>query len=80
MPIIFLPRFPLREQAQQDQMSVVMEQQLVIYEISARKHFSTSDEGASASFARMCQIRLFASKFVQYFLKRTLCLIVVYPL
>jgi hypothetical protein len=36
---------------------------------------NTSDEGASASFARMCRIRLPASKFVQYFLKRTLCLI-----
>jgi hypothetical protein len=31
----------------------------------------TSDEGASASFAQMCLIRL----LVQYFLKRTLCLI-----
>jgi hypothetical protein len=31
----------------------------------------TSDERASASFARMCLIRL----LVQYFLKRTLCLI-----
>jgi hypothetical protein len=35
----------------------------------------TSDEGASASFARMCRIRLLASKLVQYFLKRTLRLI-----
>jgi hypothetical protein len=44
--------------------------------MSARRHFlRTSDEGASASFARMCRIRLLASKFVQYFLKRTLCLI-----
>jgi hypothetical protein len=36
---------------------------VVIYEMSARRHFSliilgTSDEGASASFARMCRIRL----------------------
>jgi hypothetical protein len=36
---------------------------IVIYEMSARRHFSriilgTSDEGASASFARMCRIRL----------------------
>jgi hypothetical protein len=32
---------------------------IVIYEMSARRHFlRTSDEGASASFARMCRIRL----------------------
>jgi hypothetical protein len=39
----------------------------------------TSDEGASALFARMCRIRLLASKFVQYFWKRTLCLICRIP-
>jgi hypothetical protein len=33
----------------------------------------------SASFARMCRIRLLASKFVQDFLKRTLCLIGCIP-
>jgi hypothetical protein len=48
--------------------------------MSARKQFSriisgTSDEGASASFVRMCQLRFLASKFIQYFFKRTLCLI-----
>jgi hypothetical protein len=36
----------------------------------------TSDEGASASFARMCRIRLLAWKFV---LTRTLCLICRIP-
>jgi hypothetical protein len=35
----------------------------------------TSDKGASASFARMCRIRLRASRFLQYFLKLTLCLV-----
>jgi hypothetical protein len=37
--------------------------------------WSTSDEGASVSFARMCRLHLLAWKFVQYFLKRTLYLI-----
>jgi hypothetical protein len=52
---------------------------VVTYEMSARRHLRPSDEGASASFARMCRIRLLASKFVQYFLKRTLCLICRVP-
>jgi hypothetical protein len=44
-----------------------MKAKIVIYEMSA-------------SFARMCRIRLLVSKFVQYFLKRTtLCLICRIP-
>jgi hypothetical protein len=53
---------------------------IVIYEPSARRYFSpTSDEGASASFVGICRIRLLASKFVQCFLKGTLCLICRVP-
>jgi hypothetical protein len=59
------------------------ETKIVIYQMSAIMTFfvyeriicGTSHQGPSASFARMCRIRLLASKFVQYFLKRTLCLI-----
>jgi hypothetical protein len=38
-----------------------------------------SDAGASALFPRMCRIRLRALKFVQYFLKQTLCMICGVP-
>jgi hypothetical protein len=41
--------------------------------------WGTSDKGASASFARMCRIRLPVSKPVQHFLKPTLCLICRIP-
>jgi hypothetical protein len=60
---------------------------IVIYEMSVIMTFfvyeriicGTSYQGPSASFARMCRIHLLASKFVQYFLKRTLCLICRVP-
>jgi hypothetical protein len=51
---------------------------IVIYEMSARRYFS-----GMRAFARTYRIRLLASMFVQYFLKRTLCLIgrkYAYPL
>jgi hypothetical protein len=42
---------------------------MVIYEMSPRRYYRTSDEGASASFVRMCRIRLLASKMVAWLFK-----------
>jgi hypothetical protein len=56
----------------------------VIYEPSAIRHFSRMSTffEARATKERVLHLRerLLAWKFVQYFLKRTLCRFVVYPL
>jgi hypothetical protein len=63
--------------------SQLIDIKIVIYGPSGRRHFSHMsalfEAGASASFARMRRIRLRASRFVQYFLKRTLEFLNYYP-
>jgi hypothetical protein len=61
--------------------------QTVIYEPSARRHFSRMSAlfearvtGVNASFGRMCRIHLRGSRFVQYFLKRTLAFLNYYSI